>query len=115
VVLDSSGHVVIEVPRLAIISSLLHSVRTGATPFLDGMMSTLRGNEYMATTKRDPLVEKLDNLLQEASMPEIIGALVKLCRKYKLILKRENNREYIGWEVIEYALKRAYLESGGDE
>lgn len=69
----------------------------------------------MAKTKKDPLVEKLDSLLQEASMPEIIGALVKLCRKYKLILRRQNNREYIGWEVIEYALKNAYIESGGDE
>ena len=69
----------------------------------------------MAKTKKDPLVEKLDNLLQEASMPKIIGALVKLCRKYKLILKRQNNREYIAWEVIEHALKNAYIESGGEE
>ena len=67
----------------------------------------------MGKQKQDPLLDKLESLLIESSMPEIIEALLKLSQKYAAQLKRERNSEYQAWEGIEDALKTALEEIGG--
>lgn len=61
----------------------------------------------------DRLVDKLDALLEDYSLPEIIDALITLSRDYKEQLKAENNSEYEGWEGIEIELTRALKGIGG--
>ena len=43
----------------------------------------------------------------DSSAPEIVEALLVISRHYKRQFKRERNREYIGWEVVEAALVKA--------
>jgi hypothetical protein len=67
----------------------------------------------MAKQKQYPLLDRLESLLQDTSMPEIIEALLKLSHKYAAQLRRERNSEYQAWEGIEDALKNALEEIGG--
>jgi hypothetical protein len=51
----------------------------------------------MENTDRSRLTERLDELLEDSSMPEIVAALVLLSRGYAEQLRSEGNREYLGW------------------
>ncbi len=65
--------------------------------------------------KRDPLMDRLEEVLREQSMPEIVAALIRLSREYKEKLKRQRNSEYQGWESWEEGLTIAYRQAAGDD
>jgi hypothetical protein len=69
----------------------------------------------MENTDRSRLTERLDELLEDSSMPEIVAALVLLSRGYAEQLRSEGNREYLGWEPWERALTAAILDVEGPE
>jgi hypothetical protein len=69
----------------------------------------------MENTDRSRLTERLDELLEDSSMPEIVAALVLLSRGYAEQLRSEGNREYLGWEPWERALTAGILEVEGPE
>jgi len=56
---------------------------------------------------RDPIVKRVHEVIADFSAPEIVEALLVISRHYKRQLKRDRNREYIGWEVLEVALAKA--------
>lgn len=47
------------------------------------------------------LIETLDDMLGEASMPEIVAALIWLSKGYKEQMISDNNSEYQGWVTWE--------------
>lgn len=59
------------------------------------------------SSMRDPIVKRLHEVMAESSAPEIVEALLVISRHYKRQFKRERNREYIGWEIVEAALAKA--------
>ncbi len=61
-------------------------------------------------TMKDPVVKEVLDLMERSSVPEVVESLVTIAKYYKRLLKREKNREYIGWEVIESALTKALKE-----
>ena len=65
------------------------------------------------TSPDDPIVEKLDALLEDYSVPEIVDGLIALSRIYKSQLKSEKNSEWQGWEGIEVEMTRALKAIGG--
>jgi hypothetical protein len=69
----------------------------------------------MENTDRSRLTERLDELLEDSSMPEIVAALVLLSRGYAEQLRSEGNREYLGWKPWERALTAGILEVEGPE
>jgi hypothetical protein len=69
----------------------------------------------MENTARSRLTERLDELLEHSSLPEIVAALVLLSRGYAEQLRNEGNREYLGWEPWERALTAAILDVEGPE
>ena len=69
----------------------------------------------MGKAKRDPVMERLEDLLSDHSMPEIVAALIRLSREYKEQLKRERNSESQGWRCWEDALTVALREAAGPE
>ncbi len=69
----------------------------------------------MENAERSRLTERLDELLEDASMPKIVAALVLLSRGYAEQLRSEGDREYLGWEPWERALTAAILEVEGPE
>jgi hypothetical protein len=69
----------------------------------------------MARKQQKSLVDRLDDLLEEASIPEMVAALVHLSRGYNELLKAEDNREYLGWEAWEQALSAVLREVAGPE
>ena len=68
----------------------------------------------MANTDRS-LTEKMDELLEDSSMPELVAALVLLSRKYAEQLRREGNSEYSAWEGWEQALSAVLLQLEGQD
>ena len=72
-----------------------------------------------ARTMTDPvvneLVDQLDALMEDSSMPELVAALVILSRSYKDQLKAEKNNEWQGWAVWDDALSAALVRVGGQE
>ena len=62
---------------------------------------------------RDPIVKQLHEMLAESSAPEMVEALLVISRYYKRLFKREHNREYIGWAVVEAALAKALAAMDG--
>ena len=66
----------------------------------------------MENTERS-LTERMDELLDDSSMPELVAALVVLSREYADQLRREGNPEYPGWEVWDHALSDALLQVEG--
>lgn len=73
------------------------------------------GGFRMENTEHISLSERLDALLEDSSMPEIVAALVLLSRGYAEQLRSEGNPEYPGWETWEHALSAALLEVEGPE
>lgn len=69
----------------------------------------------MENEEHDSLVSRLDELLGESSMPEIIAALVRISRDYKDQLKREENSEYQGWAAWEDSLVDTLRRVAGDD
>ena len=69
----------------------------------------------MENTERSPLVERMDALLDDSSMPELVAALVLLSRDYAEQLRRDGNPEYPGWETWDHVLSAALLEVEGPE
>lgn len=69
----------------------------------------------MENPERRRLTERLDDLLDDSSMPEIVAALVLLSREYAEQLRREGNPEYPGWETWEHVLSAALREVEGPE
>ena len=69
----------------------------------------------MEDEEHDSLVSKLDELLGESSMPEIVAALVRISRDYKDQLQREGNSEYQGWVGWEDSLMDALRRAAGDD
>jgi hypothetical protein len=65
--------------------------------------------------KRDPVMDRLEDLLRDHSMPGIVAALIRLSREYKEQLKRERNSEYQGWESWEDALTVSFREAAMPE
>lgn len=61
------------------------------------------------------LNDRVEALLDDFSMPEVVAALVLLSRDYAAQLRREGNREYLGWEPWERALAAAIREVAGPE
>ena len=62
------------------------------------------------------LQDRMDELLEDASMPELVAALVLLSRHYAEQLRREGDPEYPGWEIWDQALSDALLRvEGRDE
>ena len=57
----------------------------------------------------------MDELLEDASMNELVAALVLLSREYAEELRREGNPEYPGWEVWDHALSAALLKVEGQD
>ena len=57
----------------------------------------------------------MDALLEDASMPELIAALVLLSRDYAQELRKEGDPEYRGWQTWERVLSDALLEVEGPE
>ena len=68
----------------------------------------------MENTERS-LTVKMDELLEDSSMPELVAALVVLSREYAKQLRREQNPEYPGWEVWDHALSAALLKVEGQD
>ena len=68
----------------------------------------------MDDTERS-LVERMDELLEDASMPDLVAALILLSRDYAEQLRREGDPEYPGWEIWEQALSDALLRVEGLE
>ena len=56
---------------------------------------------------RNPIVKRIHEVLADSNAPEIVEALLVISRHYKRQFKRERNREYIGWEIVEAALAEA--------
>ncbi len=69
----------------------------------------------MKKAKRTPLMDRLEELVGEHSMPDVVAALVRLSREYKEQLKREGISEYYGWKSWEEALKDAFSAAAGPE
>src|SRR4051812_13998820 len=69
----------------------------------------------MARAKCEPFVDRLDNLLTDTSMPEVVAGLARLSRQYKEQLKRQGNSEHQGWEAWEQALAVALREGAGQD
>lgn len=61
----------------------------------------------------NPLVGRLDAMLEDASMPEIVAALVLLSRAYVEQMRRDGDPEYPGWEAWDHALSAALLQVEG--
>lgn len=59
---------------------------------------------------KDPLVKEVHDLVERSSIPEVVESLVTIAGYYKRRLKREKNREYVGWEIVESALAKALKE-----
>ena len=57
----------------------------------------------------------MDALLEDATMPELVAALVVLSRDYAEQLRREGNPEYAGWETWDHALSDALLRVEGPD
>ena len=68
----------------------------------------------MENTDRS-LTEKMDELLEDSSMPELVAALVVLSRDYAEQLRREGNPEYPAWEGWEQALSTVLLQVEGPD
>ncbi len=60
----------------------------------------------MASMK-DPVVKEVHELIGRFSVPEIVEALVVIAKHYKQTMKKDGDREYIGWEIIESAMAKA--------
>ena len=61
------------------------------------------------------LVKRLEGLLEEASMPELVAALIRLSRDYSEHLRREKNSEFQGWDVWEAALSQTLRQVEGQD
>ena len=61
------------------------------------------------------LTERMDELLEDSSMPELVAALVLLSREYAEQLRREGNPEYPGWEIWDQALSAVLLQVEGQD
>ena len=61
----------------------------------------------VAPSMRDPIVKRVHELVGDSSAPEIVEALLVIARHHERQLKRERNRESIGWKVAEAALAKA--------
>ncbi len=59
------------------------------------------------------LESRIDALVAEHSMPEMVEALVVLSRRYEEALAREQNGEHQGWGAWERALTAALVEVEG--
>ncbi len=59
---------------------------------------------------KDPLVKEVHDLMERSSIPEVVESLVTIAGYYKRRLKRDKNREYVGWEIVEAALAKAAKE-----
>ena len=68
----------------------------------------------MENTERS-LTERMDELLEDSSMPELVAALVLLSREYAEQLRREGNPEYPAWEGWEQALSAVLLQVEGPD
>jgi hypothetical protein len=69
----------------------------------------------MTEEKSPELVDRLDDLLEEYGMPEVVAALVHLSRSYAEALRDESNRESLGWEPWERGLSGAFREAAGED
>lgn len=67
----------------------------------------------MENTEDTSLTERIDELLEDSSMPELVAALVLLSRDYTEQLRRDGNPEYPGWEIWDQALSAALLRVEG--
>lgn len=63
----------------------------------------------MASMK-DPLVKEVHDLVERASVPEVVEALLTIARYYKRSMKKDADPEYRGWEPIETGLARLLKE-----
>jgi hypothetical protein len=61
----------------------------------------------------DPIIEDLEELIDDYSVPEIIDALITIARDYKEAMKAEGDTEWQGWDGIELELTRALKNLGG--
>ena len=68
----------------------------------------------MENTERS-LTERMDELLEDSSMPELVAALVVLSRDYAEQLRREGNPEYPAWEGWERDLSAVLLQVEGQD
>ena len=57
----------------------------------------------------------MDQLLHDATMPELVAALVLLSRDDAKQLRRDGNPEYPEWETWDHVLSAAHLEVEGLE
>jgi hypothetical protein len=69
----------------------------------------------MENTERSSLIERMDELLDGSSMPELVAALVLLSRNYAELLRRDRDPEYPGWETWDHVLSAALLQVEGPE
>jgi hypothetical protein len=69
----------------------------------------------MENTEGSSLKEKMDELLEDSSMPELVAALVLLSRDYAEQLRSDGNPEYPGWETWDHVLSAALLQVEGPE
>jgi hypothetical protein len=61
----------------------------------------------------DPIIEDLEELIDDYSVPEIIDGLITIARHYKEAMKAEGDTEWQGWDGIEIELSRALKGMGG--
>ena len=63
----------------------------------------------------NPLLDRLDALMGEYSMPELVEGLLRLSRRYKAELRDRGNGEDQGWEAWDEALTGALLHGEGPQ
>ena len=68
----------------------------------------------MERTERS-LTERMDELLEDSSMPELVATLVLLSRDYAEQLRREGNPEYPAWEGWERDISAVLLQVEGPD
>ena len=61
------------------------------------------------------LIEKLDEMVGDSSMPDIVASLIHLSRHYRDEMKKEGNSEYQGWIPWEEALSDALVKAAGKD
>jgi hypothetical protein len=61
----------------------------------------------------DPLVKKIDALIEEFSAPEVVEAIVTIARHYRRKFQRQLRGEAQGWMAVESAMSEALTKIEG--
>lgn len=61
------------------------------------------------------LMERIDELIEEWSMPELVAVLVAYSHAWKEQFQKDGNSEWQGWAVWEDELAKAYKACTGDD